>query len=543
MGLTHALRAIRRRAWLVVTLPLLAALVTAGVSLMLPLTYQAEATVLVRPAQPISSLDTTANAITADQVAATYSQLMTQRTLLEKVISDLHLRTTSERLAKSVSVTPQFNTTLLRITVRSTDRRLSGDIANKLVEDFIAQTKDIQQGQVNQYTARIESQIQREQARIDELQARQGPGHPLSAQDQADLTTLQQQVTADRSQYFQIVGSEADIEINVARSMDSVIVISAAATPTSPVSPIPALNAGLALLGGLVVAVGVVLFLEYLDQSIKTDDDLTERTGLLPLAHIPLSSPAGRSREVLATVSGDPSVIEPFRTLRTNILFTTLDRQRSTIVVTSAAPREGKSIVSANFACALAAAGHPTVLLDCDFRRPAQHRLFKRVRNVGVSDLILGEVQESDSIVAVDDVPDLWLVTSGRIPPNPSELLSSGPMRDLLSRLQQRFTYVVIDTPPVNAVADPLVVASYADATLFVVEQRRTSFAAARSAVQSLERVGAHVLGAVVNKVVAPEAHYGYYRYGQGRGEPRSNGARGEQPVAAGRGGRSGSTS
>src|SRR5262249_28270891 len=160
--------------------------------------------------------------------------------------------------------------------VRNSSPTVARDIANRLVDDFIAQTKDIQQNQVNQYAARIQNQIQqlrdqiqREQSRIDQLQAAAGSGHSLSASDQAELTGLQQQVTADRSQYFQILSSESDIEINVARSMDSVIVISPAVLPSSPVSPVPVFNAGLAFVAGLVVAVGGVLLLDYLDQTVK----------------------------------------------------------------------------------------------------------------------------------------------------------------------------------------------------------------------------------------------------------------------------------
>jgi capsular exopolysaccharide synthesis family protein len=541
MELTRSLRAVRRRLWLVATLPVLAAVVAVAVSLALPPVYEAQATVLVRPAQPINSLDPNSNTVstTADQVAATYSQLMTQRTLLQRVISDLKLRVTVEQLAKSVSVTPQINTTVLQVTVHSTDRRLAPKIANTLVNDFIASTKDLQQSQVDQYTARIDSQvqqlrnqIQKEQTRIDQLQAQQSPRNPLNAQDQSQLATLQQQVAVDRSQYLQIVGSESDIQINVARSMDNVIILSAATVPSSPVSPVLWLNGALALLGGLVIAVGAALMLDYLDQSIKTDDELTERTGLLPLTHIPMAPPSRRPNDALVVAGTDPSAAEPYKTLRTNILFTTLDQQRSTIVVTSAAPKEGKSVVSANFAAALAATGHSTVLLDCDFRRPSQHRIFGRIRNVGVSDLILGEVSESDVILSVDRVPGLWVVTSGRIPPNPSELLGSARMHELLQRLRESFTYVVIDTPPINAVADPLIVASFADATLFVVEQGRTTYPGVRNAVRSLERVGAHVLGAVVNKVVKPEGHYAYYRYDPRRDDPpRVDGAQGEANI------------
>src|SRR2546423_9718342 len=128
-------RALRRRLWLLILLPVAAASVAVGVSLVLPPVYEGNASVLVRPAQPISSLDPNSSAVTADQVARTYAQLMTQRALLQRVINDLHLKTSPEQLQKSVRVAPQANTTLLTVTVDSTDPQQAPEIANKLVED------------------------------------------------------------------------------------------------------------------------------------------------------------------------------------------------------------------------------------------------------------------------------------------------------------------------------------------------------------------------------------------------------------------------
>jgi capsular exopolysaccharide synthesis family protein len=540
MELRRYWRALRRRLWLLILLPVATASVAVGVSLVLPPVYEGNASVLVRPAQPISSLDPNSSAVTADQVARTYAQLMTQRALLQRVINDLHLKTTPEHLQRSVRVAPQANTTLLTVTVDSTDPQQAPEIANKLVEDFLAQTRDIQQKQVTQFTASIQGQIQhvqgqieKEEARIAQLQA-SGQGRALKTEEQAELTSLQQQVTADRSQYFTFVQSESDIAANVARATDNVIIVSPATPPDQPVSPKPLLNFLLGLVGGLVTAVAIALVLDHLDQSIKTDDELIERTGLIPLSHIPVT-PLAR-RPGLVTLSADVAQAEPYKTLRTNVLFSSLDRRLCTIAVTSAIPGEGKSTVAANFAAALTAAGHRTVLLDCDFRRPSQHRLFGRFRNVGLTNLILGEVSEAEAVVPVEELPGLWVTTTGPTPANPSELLSSSRMRELLDRLTKTFTYVVIDTPPVQAVADPLVVASYADATLMVVEQGRASFPAVRGALASLERVQAHVLGAVMNKVASPEDHYRYYRYTYTRNgdrhEARPNGA--EESAAAG---------
>jgi capsular exopolysaccharide synthesis family protein len=256
----------------------------------------------------------------------------------------------------------------------------------------------------------------------------------------------------------------------------------------------------------------VVVLLEQMDQSIRSTEQLVERIGLLPLASVPSWSAKRRGEKELVALHQDPSLGESYRTLRTNILFSAIDRQLRTIAISSALPKEGKSRTAANLAVALAAAGHSTLLIDCDFRRPSQHLLFGRLQNVGLADLMLQEATESEVVTPVEQVQNLWLLSSGPTPPNPSELLASARMRDLLARLTQTFTYVVIDTPPVNLVADALVLGTYTDATLLVVEHGRSRYPAVRTAKESLKRVGARLLGAVLNKVPSREG-YGYYNY------------------------------
>jgi len=513
---------------MLILVPVLALVAAVVVTHEMPPTYESQVTLLVRPAQPISSLDPTSSFVTADQVAHTYAQLMIQRPLLQKVVTDLNLRMTPEALGRDVRVTPQSGTTVLTVTVQSRQPGRARDIANKLVDVFISQTKDLQQSQINQYTTKIDAQlellkaqIQKEQARIDELQG--GPtganGLPssrsqprLNADQQSELYNLQQQVGLDRTQYNEIARNESSIVVNVARATDSVVVIAPAVTSASPTSPKLWLNVLVAGVAGLALAVIVVVLLEQMDQSIRSTEQLVERTGLLPLASIPSWSAGRRGEKELVALHEDPALGEPYRTLRTNILFSAIDRKLRTIAISSALPKEGKSRTAANLSVALAAAGHSTLLIDCDFRRPSQHRLFGRVQNIGLADLMLQEATESEVITPVEQVQNLWLLSSGPTPPNPSELLASGRMRELLARLAETFTYVVIDTPPVNLVADALVLGTYTDATLLVVEHGRSRYPAIRTAKDSLDRVGARLLGAVLNKVPSREG-YGYYNY------------------------------
>jgi non-specific protein-tyrosine kinase len=532
LTLSQYVRTILRRAWLLVALPVLAVTGALAITQTFPPTYESEAHILVRPVQPISSLDASSAGSTPDEVSRTYAQMMTERPLLALVISDLKLQTTPDQLQAAIKVTPQPNTTVLKVNVQSSDPALARDIANKLIQDFVAQTRQIEQRQAAQYRTSVESQlnqlrqqIQTEQGRIDQLQTKADQlqsqsttkrgsstttSTTLRPDEQTELANLQEQVTLDRSQYASIVHTESDIQVNVARAADNLVVLSPAVAPAAPISPKPMLNALLAALGGLALAVGLTLLLEHFDSSIRTDEQLVEHTGLRPLGHIPFAR-GSRGQKELVVLRKDSYLVEPYKALRTNLLFSTLEREPKTIAVTSASPREGKSRIAANLAVALAQAGRHTLLIDCDFRRPVQHRLFNRQRNVGLADLIVGEVSEAEVILPVDTVPNLYLLSSGSSPHNASELLDSIAMRTLLGRVWEAFDHVILDTPAVNVTADGLIVGRNAEATVLVVEHGRSRHQAVRKAREALDNVGARVVGCALNKVHSRERHT-YYK-------------------------------
>ena len=467
MELRRYARVLRRWAWLLAACPLMAALAAAAVSLALPKVYEAQVSLLVRPSQPLAATDPGTVALTSDQISRTYARLMTEPPLLEKVSTDLGLHTSAEELKKQIKITPEANTTILDVTVSSTNPALARDVANTLVRDFVAQIKQIQQ------------------------QEAQTPN---------------------------------------SRSADNLVVVAPATTPSNPVSPRIPLNIALSALTALLIAAGLAFLLEYLDQSIKDDDEITARTGLVPIGHIGyLAAPASRRGELVSLLPDSPTA-EAYRSLRTNLLFSTIDKEARTVVVTSPAPGEGKSRTVANLAVVLAQAGYRTLLIDADFRRPSQHRIFGRVRNLGLSNLMVAEGDEDHLVSAVEGVSNLWFLASGASPPNPSELLGSSRMRNLLQQLTSHFTYVVIDTPPVNAVTDATVLAAEADATLMVVEDRRTTYPALLHATQALRTVNARLLGVVVNKVKERDRAY-YYDYSTGSaGRRDQGGGRVERP-------------
>jgi tyrosine-protein kinase len=463
MHLNRYLTVLRRRLWIILACPLIAAAVATVANQTLPPVYEARVVLLVRPAQPLAVSDTSVAALTSDQISATYARLMTERPLLEQVAQDVGMGAGSNALAGQIKVTPEAGTTILDVAVQDTDRVRAARTGNILVADFIADIK----------------QIQREES-----------GNPN------------------------------------ARSADNFVLVSPAIIPDQPVAPNKVRNVVLALVAGLVLAALVAFLVEYLDQTVKSDQDLSERTGIVPIGHIGFVAGARTNRGELIR-PGQP-IAEAYKALRTNLLFSSVDRRLQTLVITSSLPGEGKSRTTANLAIVLAEAGHRTLVVDADLRRPSQHRMFGRIRHRGLADLVAQGAEQPDVVHRVERVPNLWLLSAGTRPPNPSELLGSGRMKALIDKLREEFTYLLLDTPPLAAVTDAAVLATHCDATLLVVEQGKTPVSAVVHARETLERVGAPLAGAVLNKIRSRTSGY-YYAYGYGE----QDGERPAPPAAA----------
>ena len=202
---------------------------------------------------------------------------------------------------------------------------------------------------------------------------------------------------------------------------------------------------------------------------------------------------------------------ESYRTLRTNIQYSSFDKEYKVIVVTSSDPGEGKSTTAGNLALSMAQDDKKVILIDCDLRKPSLHKKFKISNLVGLSDVIIGK---TDLIKAVyRHNKNLVLLTSGKIPPNPSEMLSSKTMENLLETLKESFDYIILDTPPVQAVTDSQILSTKADGTILVVRAEKTKRDSVQNAVNLLKKVNANIIGTVLNGVDSSRNKY-YYYYG-----------------------------
>ncbi|MCD6290190.1 MAG: polysaccharide biosynthesis tyrosine autokinase [Anaerolineae bacterium] len=271
------------------------------------------------------------------------------------------------------------------------------------------------------------------------------------------------------------------------------------------------------------IALGAVFLIEYLDDTVKTPDEVNQLVGLPTLGTvIRFRSADGRNRLVTAQDGRSP-VSEAYRTLRTNLQFSTVDVPLRTLLVTSSNPYEGKSTTAANLAVVMAQAGFSTIIVDTDLRRPILDKIFGVPRNVGVANALLTSELDINNYLYDTGVENLRILTCGpKLPPSPSEILGSQRMRNLIEQLKQAADVVLFDSPPVLVAADAAVLASQVDGVLVVIDAGTTRREAVREAIGQLTKVGANLLGAVLNRLSTKgsgQYYYYYYYYSEdGRG-------------------------
>ncbi|AKN31960.1 capsular biosynthesis protein [Clostridium carboxidivorans P7] len=218
-------------------------------------------------------------------------------------------------------------------------------------------------------------------------------------------------------------------------------------------------------------------------------------------------------KEKLVTIEYPKSLIsESYRTLRTNIQFSSFDSKVKTIVVTSSGPREGKSTICANLAVVIAENGYKTILIDCDQRMAKLHKIFNTSNEKGLSDFLIDNIQFSEAVQNTE-IPNLDIITSGTKPPNPSELVASEKMKKFIEDLKETYDYIIIDTPPVIIVTDAQLISTYVDGCILVVASSQVEKATAIKAKELLQKVNARILGVVLNKMDVKQKSYSRYYY------------------------------
>ena len=323
---------------------------------------------------------------------------------------------------------------------------------------------------------------------------------------------LQRDATSNQTMFSDLLERSRETGISGELKTSNIRVVDRAETPRQPSSPNKRENLQLALLGGSFLGIALSFFFEYLDSRIKQPDEIRSQLGLPFLGMIPLFTQDAAGPALIG--NGMPhEFCEALRGIRTNVLFSSADAGSKTVVVTSTGPGEGKSVVSANVAMSLALAGQRVLLIDADMRRPKAHEFFGVTLEPGLSNVIVGDSTASEA-VRKTPTPNLWLMTAGKYPPNPADLLGSRRFKDFTASLGEHFEWVIIDSPPVMAVTDASVIAHGASGVVFVVGADMTSKGAAKAALEQLDAAKAKFVGGILNRVdVRRNAYYYSHHY------------------------------
>ncbi len=480
--------------------------------------YEAGTTLLIAPGSA-QALDSYSTLIASERLARTYAQLLHSTPVIEETYQRLSAMAAEGKdvgdlsSSFSISAVPVRETQLLSVSVTGTDPKLITAAANALVEGFIEWQMEVQRARYAESKSNLALEMEQLQENITGIENRiEDLQHSGEAEDETELVRLQDQLVQYQNSYSALLSSYSAIGLAEANSSATVTVISPAAVPRTPIRPRILSSTLVAAILGAVAGAGLAFLLEYLDDTVKTPEDL-QPAGLGAIGVVQRVHGNGRQNESPIFAINQPKSLaaEAYRTLRTNLQFSSLDIPLRSLVVTSAVATEGKTTTAANLAVVMAQAGNRIVLVDGDLRRPSAHKLFNLPNGTGLTTALVEDPQALNGYLQETEIENLRVLTAGPIPPNPQELLGSHRMRDLLRRLEEEADMVVLDTPPTLVVSDANVLAARASGVLMVVNTGRTRRAAVRQAVDGLRKVGANVLGCVLNMVRMRGARSSYY--------------------------------
>ncbi|HYK20892.1 MAG TPA: polysaccharide biosynthesis tyrosine autokinase, partial [Pyrinomonadaceae bacterium] len=344
--------------------------------------------------------------------------------------------------------------------------------------------------------------------------------------DQIEMAAYTQRLEANKQYLNTLQQKQREVQIAQGDKGSEVSIENYSRIPRSPVGPARLRNVMIAFALSLVAGIGLAFLLDFLDDTVKSLDDVDRYIHLPALAMIPASrggarlkgipavNPAPSESTALAMIDDVRSPIaESYRHLRTSLLLSSAGQPPKTILVTSSQPSEGKTTTAINTAFMLAQTGAEVLIIDCDLRRPRLHTQFEVANSKGLTTWLSGEKDLDNLLQVCSKTPNLKILTSGPVPPNPAELLGSEEMRRLLGQLSERFAHIIIDSPPAISFTDASILSTMVDGVMLVVHGGRSSRAVVRRAKQQLLDVGAHIFGVVLNNVKVESQDYYYSGY------------------------------
>lgn len=550
LDLSYCINLVFKRFWLLVAMVALGLVAAVLVNLLMRPAYKATALMMINK-EDAGKIDATpyGSFASEEDYYRTQYQLLQSRSLLSKVYTKMKLGQVEEfanpnglkKLEKSLDVAPITRSRLVNVSATAYDPSLAADIVNTLTDTFVAdnvsnrvfmgqdviaalestERSSAEQELLNSmpqvvnsdFIKTLKQQASKLAADRARLLAKYTTNHPDVISVQNQLDAVNGQINTETRRLVQSI----KIELSGQFSGNNIRVIDPAVTPEKPVRPRKLINLAIGLLGGGLLGLMLVFVLEFLDQSVKSSEDLEEKLGLPFLGFVPYEKLKKKEREYATLLKdGNSLVAENVRNVRTMLDFSLAGEHNAPILITSSLQGEGKSHLSSNLLVALAQTGKKVLLVDGDLRRARVHRVFKLSTEKGLSNIWDADPQKADyaaNIQAVEDVPNLFVMTSGQRPPNPAELLNTPKLADFIAWATQHYDQVVVDCPAIMPVSDTLLWGKYIPRAVFVIKYGQTNAKLAQLALDKLKKAGIKVLGAVIGHYRPEGLSYGKYGY------------------------------
>lgn len=503
--------------WLVILFTVIAAALGYFISEQEEQVYEATTTIIVGQSIQATELNNSDFSI-SEQLARTYADIARRQPVLQGVINNLGLDLSAQSLRGRVNVSPIEETQLLQISVEAGSLEEAQLIADEVARQLILLSPtslENQQASENQQFIRqrltsLQTKIEAGQARLEELETSMtGSLAADQVQElQSEINSLESLIADWENNYTQLL-----VFVEGERSANYLAVIEPAQGSSTPIRPRTRLNTIIAGMLGFALSLGLIFLIEFLDDRLKSSDDLHQTLGLTVLGSISRIRGKHYQDKLITMHDMFSPITESYRMIRSNVQFASVDRSTKTVMITSAAPGEGKSTTIANLGVVMAQAGLKTVIVDADLRRPTQHEIFQVVNLNGLTDFLFAPEEDVKSFLKKTNLENLYVLPTGVLPPNPAELMGSQRMEQILAKLQEAVDMVLIDTPPSAIVTDGPVLSTKVDGVVLVVQANQTRLGVAKQALFNLQRANANILGGVLNQASTKGGGYYYQTY------------------------------
>lgn len=392
-------------------------------------------------------------------------------------------------------------------------------VAKETIDKLTTEIQKVAQDEIQNLRQQARSQLARSTRAKDSLASRQADMNRLN-QLKVEYDNLVMEKMQSEELYTNMLGKTKEMDLNTKDMLQNLVVVDTAFEPVNPVKPRKSLTLILGVIGGLGLGFAFAFFANYMDDSVKSQDDIETYLKLNFLGYIPnIKTNSLVERDMQAHLHPQSNAAEGFRTVRAAISLVHKSDKFKVLSFTSTIPSEGKSLVTSNLAIVTAQTGVKTLLIDADLRRPSMHKAFQMQSPIGISSYLTGQENDIGEIIQKTEVPNLDIICCGAVPNNPSELVGSKRMGELLDEVRGKYDRIFVDCPPVSAVSDPLMIASRTDGIVFVTKFNKIRRDHARKTIQRIQDAGVYILGTVINDIdfEGKDSYYYSYYYYQNR--------------------------